>query len=89
MTRLRTSTLAILTLATLFSLAHENRAIAQQSQNPYYFGMNIQLVRDGFGRAVLQVASVTPGGGGTISQVNLRFVNTQAVIAGVEGFVER
>ena len=36
--------------------------IAQQSQNPYYFGMNVQLVRDGSGQSALQVVRVTPGG---------------------------
>ncbi len=62
MTRFHTSTLAILTLATLFSLSNGNQAVAQQSQNPYYFGMDIQLVRDSYGRSTLQVFSVTPNG---------------------------
>jgi membrane-associated protease RseP (regulator of RpoE activity) len=62
MTRLYTSAVAILTLVTLFSVDNTNQAVAQQSQNPYYFGMDIQLVRDSFGRPIVQVFSVTPNG---------------------------
>jgi hypothetical protein len=62
MLRLSISTLVMAALATLFSVSIAEQAFAQQSQNPYFFGMNVRLVRDGFGRASLQITSVTPGG---------------------------
>ncbi len=62
MNRLSTTSLAIVTLAILFSFTQTDQLSAQQSQNPYYFGMHIRLVRDFDGRSVLQVTSVAPGG---------------------------
>ncbi len=62
MKRFAPTQLAMLSLAILFGFAHAEQAAAQVTQNPYYFGMSVRIVRSYDGCTSLQVTTVTPGG---------------------------